>query len=88
MKIEKITKIKVNSDDPEVISQAEERVRTIVDTIEKDLAVCDNCYGDGEEFKKKLPELYVAKLEELQEKMGIMVDKEKQREMILGNLKL
>lgn len=88
MKIEKLVKIKVDSDDPKVISQAEEKLKIIVDTIERDLAVCGDCYGDGEEFKKKLPELYIAKLEELQERMGIEIDKEKQRGIILGNLKL
>lgn len=83
--IEKIIYTKVESDDPGIIIQATEKLKNLIDLIEKSMTLCKKC--DNEEFRKKIPELYVEKLEEFQKKIGIEADINQQRKKILENLK-
>jgi Fe-S cluster biogenesis protein NfuA len=79
-KIESIKNIKVESDDPEAVRQAEEKLRTIIDAVEREMFVCGDCFDD--DFIKNRADLYIEKLEMMQDKLGIEVDKEQQRKMI------
>lgn len=79
-KIESVKDMKVESDSPSVVKQAEEQLKMIVDTIEREMFVCKDCLDD--EFMKNRQELYIEKLEMVQEKLGIEVDKDEQRKKI------
>jgi len=81
MPCESVNEVKVESEDADVINQATEKIKELVRKHEEKMFVCKDCLN--EEFLKKRTELYIKALEEAQDELGIEVDKEQQRKIIL-----
>ena len=82
MPCESVKEVRVESDDEKIIARATATVKELVRGHEQKMFVCKDCLN--EEFMKRRAGLYVKALEEAQEELGIVVDKEVQRKRILG----
>lgn len=83
MLCESVREVKVESDDAEIIKQATEKITELVKRTEQKMFACKDCFND--DFIAKRKELYVKVLEEVQEELGIEVDKDIQRKNIFEN---
>lgn len=83
MPCESVKEVKVEASDERIVQEATEKVKELVRKHEEKMFVCKDCLND--DFIKRRPELYIKALEEAQDELNIEVDKEKQRESILGN---
>lgn len=82
MLCESVKEIRVEASDERVVQEAGEKIKELVRKHEEKMFVCKDCLND--DFLKRRTELYIKALEEVQEELGIEVDKESQRQAILG----
>ena len=73
---------KVDSDDPAVIAEAQEKIKKLVDLSERKMFICKDCFND--DFINKRPARYIQAMKESAEELGIKIDPEGLRKAVMG----
>jgi hypothetical protein len=84
--VQTVKEVTFDYDDPEIKQSIEEKLRHIVDEVERRMSVCNDCMNA--EFIEKRPRTYVDTLEQVQKEEGVELSSEQlanQRSAILGN---
>lgn len=81
MSRESVKEVRVESDNQEIIRQATEKIIELVKRHETKMAYCKDCLP--KDFDETKDVRYIKALEEAQDELGIEVDKEQQRKIIL-----
>lgn len=79
---EAVAEVHVESDNQSISERASEKIKLLIDEVEKKMFVCSDCYDDA--FVQERPQFYINTLEQVQKDFGIVIDQDEQRKRILG----
>jgi len=75
----------VESKDEFIKDEAKKMIIELVERVERKMGlICDNCLKNIDFIEKQRLDVYIKALEETQDEIGIVVNKESQRKAILG----
>lgn len=72
----------VDSDDPTIIAEAQEKIKKLVDKVEEKMFICKDCFND--DFINKKPLKYIQAMNEASKELGIKIDPEGLRKAVMG----
>lgn len=72
----------VDSDDPTIVAEAQEKIKKLVDLSERKMFICEDCFND--DFISKRPMKYIKAMKEAAEELGIKIDYEGLRKAVMG----
>jgi hypothetical protein len=73
---------KVDSDDPTVVAEVQEKIKKLVDRVEEKMFICMDCFDD--DFINQRPMKYIQAMKEASEELGIKIDYEGLRKAVMG----